>query len=183
MIKTIGIRREDKNEWERRVPLVPGDVADLLKKHEINTIIQPSEIRIFSDDEFQQAGAEINEDLQAADIIFAVKEIPIHLLEYGKTYIFFSHTMKGQPYNMDMLKRMIELKCNLIDYELIAGKQNNRLITFSSYAGLAGLIETLHAFGQKMMLNGITTPFAEINKPINTTLLKRPKNISRKLER
>ena len=26
---TIGIRREDKNKWERRVPLIPGDVADL----------------------------------------------------------------------------------------------------------------------------------------------------------
>ena len=181
MIKTIGIRREDKNEWERRVPLVPSDVAELLKKHEIKTIIQPSEIRIFSDDEYQQAGSEINEDLQAADIIFAVKEIPIHLLEYGKTYIFFSHTMKGQPYNMDMLKRLIELKCNLIDYELIAGKQNNRLITFSSYAGLAGLIETLHAFGQKMKLNGITTPFAEIKQAYQYGSLEEAKNHIRKI--
>jgi len=164
MIKSIGIRREDKNEWERRVPLVPSDVSELHEKHGIRTIIQPSEIRIFSDEEYRKAGAEVSEDLQAADAVFAVKEIPLHLLEHGQTYLFFSHTIKGQPYNMKMLKRLMELECNLIDYELIAGKKNNRLITFSRYAGLAGLIETLHAFGRKMKLNGYATPFTKIQQ-------------------
>ncbi len=176
MIKTIGIRREDKNEWERRVPLVPGDVAELGEKYGIKTIIQPSEIRIFSDDEYQKAGAEIGEDLQGADAIFAVKEIPLHLLEHGKTYIFFSHTIKGQPYNMKMLKRLMELECNLIDYELIAGRKNNRLITFSSYAGMAGLIETLHAYGRKMKLNGYVTPFEEIKQAYQYNSLEEAKN-------
>jgi Alanine dehydrogenase/PNT, N-terminal domain len=163
-MKIIGIRREDKNKWERRVPLVPGDVLELREKYGIKTIIQPSEIRIFSDDEYRKAGAEVNEDLQAADIIFAVKEIPLHLLEQGKTYLFFSHTVKGQSYNMGLLKKLMDLECNLIDYERITGKKNNRLITFSRYAGLAGLIETLHAFGKKMQLNGYETPFAEVRQ-------------------
>ncbi len=163
-MKIIGIRREDKNKWERRVPLVPNDVLELGEKYGIKTIIQPSEIRIFSDDEYRQAGAEVNEDLQAADIIFAVKEIPLHLLEQGKTYLFFSHTVKGQSYNMGLLKKLMDLECNLIDYERITGKENNRLITFSRYAGLAGLIETLHAFGKKMQLNGYETPFAEVRQ-------------------
>ncbi len=162
MIKTIGIRREDKNEWERRVPLVPADVSELRARHGIKTIIQPSEIRIFSDGEYRNAGAEINENLQAADVVFAVKEIPLHMLEQGQTYLFFSHTIKGQPYNMEMLKTLIERKCTLIDYELIAGRNNNRLITFSGYAGLAGMIESLHAFGKKMQLKGYETPFSEI---------------------
>jgi len=164
MIKTIGIRREDKNKWERRVPLVPDDIAELGEKYGIKTIIQPSEIRIFKDEGYIQAGAEVNEDLQATDVIFAVKEIPIHLLEQGKTYLFFSHTIKGQPYNMGLLKKMMELECNLIDYELIVGKQDNRLITFSRYAGIAGLIETLHAFGKKMKRKGYVTPFAELKQ-------------------
>jgi saccharopine dehydrogenase (NAD+, L-lysine-forming) len=181
MIKTIGIRREDKNEWERRVPLVPGDVAELGEKYGIKTIIQPSEVRIFSDDEYQKAGAEIGEDLQGADAIFAVKEIPLHLLEHGKTYIFFSHTIKGQPYNMKMLKRLMELECNLIDYELIAGRKNNRLITFSSYAGMAGLIETLHAYGRKMKLNGYVTPFEEIKQAYQYNSLEEAKNHLRKI--
>lgn len=164
MNKTIGIRREDKNEWERRVPLVPDDVAELAKKYGIKTIIQPSAIRVFSDEEYRNAGAEINEDLQTADTIFAVKEIPIQFLRKGQTYLYFSHTIKGQPYNMEMLKRLMELECNLIDYELIVAKENNRLISFSRYAGIAGLIETLHAFGQKMNLKGYASPFAELKQ-------------------
>ncbi len=164
MLKTIGIRREDKNEWERRVPLVPDDVAKLREKFGIKTIIQPSEIRVFKDDDYRSAGAEINEDIRSAQIVLAVKEIPFHLLEKEKTYLFFSHTIKGQPYNMEMLKRLMELRCNLIDYELIASKENGRLISFSRYAGIAGLIETLHAFGQKMKLKGFTTPFAELKQ-------------------
>jgi saccharopine dehydrogenase (NAD+, L-lysine-forming) len=164
MIKSIGIRREDKNEWERRVPLIPDDVVELREKYGIKTIIQPSEIRIFSDEEYREAGAEVNEDLKEADTVFAVKEIPVHLLDPGKTYIFFSHTIKGQPYNMKMLKRLMERQCNLIDYERISGRQNDRLITFSSYAGLAGLIETLHAYGRKLKLKGYATPFEEIKQ-------------------
>ncbi len=164
MIKTIGIRREDKNEWERRVPLVPGDVSELREKYGIKTIIQPSKIRVFSDEDYLRAGAEVNEDLQAADTVFAVKEIPLQLLEHGKTYIFFSHTIKGQPYNMKMLQRLMELECNLIDYELMTGRANNQLTTFSHYAGLAGLIETLHAYGRKMKLQGYETPFEKIQQ-------------------
>ena len=143
--KTIGIRREDKNIWEKRVPLVPADIAGLQERHGIEAIIQPSKIRIFSDEQYQKAGAEINESLKSAEIIFSVKEIPSQLLESEKTYLFFSHTIKGQPHNMDMLKRLMQLKCNLIDYELIVDKMKNSLIAFGRYAGIAGLIETLYA--------------------------------------
>jgi len=175
MIKTIGIRREDKNKWERRVPLVPDDVAELRETYGIKTIIQPSKIRIFSDDEYLRAGAEVSEDLKAADAVFAVKEIPLHLLEEGQTYLFFSHTIKGQPYNMKMLQKLMDLKCNLIDYELIAGRQDNRLITFSGYAGFAGLIETLHAYGKKMKLKGYASPFAEIKQAYQYSSLEEAK--------
>jgi len=164
MIKTIGIRREDKNKWERRVPFSPADILELHNQFGINFIVQPSKIRIFSDEEYKSAGAEINENLKAADVIFAVKEIPTNLLEHGKTYLFFSHTIKGQPYNMKMLQRLMKLECNLIDYERIVGKKNNRLISFSRYAGIAGLIETLHAYGRKMKLKGHVTPFEELKQ-------------------
>jgi len=181
MLKSIGIRREDKNEWERRVPLVPNDVSELREKYGIKTIIQPSEIRVFSDEEYRKSGAEINEDLKAADAVFAVKEIPLHLLEHGQTYLFFSHTIKGQSYNMDLLKRMMELECNLIDYELITDRKSNRLITFSGYAGYAGLIETLHAFGRKMKLKRYETPFAEILQAYQYNSLEEAKIHIRKI--
>ena len=162
--KIIGIRREDKNEWERRTPIVPSHARELREKYGIHTIVQPSRIRVFSDDEYKSAGAEVNEDLSRANVIFAVKEIPPHFFQEGKTYIFFSHTIKGQSYNMPMLKAMIDHKCNLIDYETVVDEKHRRLIFFGRYAGLAGMIETLHAFGQKLKLLGHETPFERIKQ-------------------
>ncbi len=164
MEKIIGIRREDKNEWERRVPLIPEDVRWLREKHGIRTIVQPSRIRIFSDDEYRAAGAEVSEDLEKASVIFAVKEIPTALFAKNKTYVFFSHTIKGQPYNMPMLKDMIALRCNLIDYERVLNEKNQRLIFFGRYAGLAGMLDTLHGYGMKLKARGVASPFARIRQ-------------------
>jgi alpha-aminoadipic semialdehyde synthase len=175
MKKTIGIRREDKNEWERRVPLVPADVRWLKEKHGIRTIVQPSRIRIFSDDEYRAAGAEISEDLQEASVIFAVKEIPTALFAADKTYVFFSHTIKGQPYNMPMLKDMIALRCNLIDYERVLNEKNQRLIFFGRYAGLAGMLDTLHGYGMKLQARGVTSPFARIRQAYQYASLEEAK--------
>ncbi|MCX6556845.1 MAG: hypothetical protein NTW95_05350 [Candidatus Aminicenantes bacterium] len=164
MKKIIGIRREDKNEWEKRVPLVPADVRWLRETHGIHTIIQPSLIRIFSDEEYRQAGAEVSEDLGRAEVVYAVKEIPVELFQKKKTYVFFSHTIKGQHHNLPMLKTMVDLKCNLIDYERVIDEKNQRLIFFGRYAGLAGMLDTLHGYGQKLLQSGLPTPFAAIKQ-------------------
>ncbi len=126
--------------------------------------MQPSEIRAYTNDQYSAAGAEVVEDIQSANTIFAVKEIPLHFYRKGKTYIFFSHTIKGQSYNMPLLKKMMELKCNLIDYERIVDESNRRLIFFGKYAGIAGMVETLHALGQKLKLKGYKTPFDKIKQ-------------------
>ena len=164
---TLGIRREDKNMWERRVPLVPDHIKELKEKHGIETIIQPSKIRIFSENDFKNAGAIINEDLSSCPIILAIKEVPIDFFEPKKTYVFFSHTIKGQSHNMPMVKKMMELECNLVDYEKITDEKGRRLVFFGRFAGLAGMIDTLWAFGQRMNLNGIKTPFTEIKQAIH----------------
>ncbi|RLD28867.1 MAG: hypothetical protein DRI70_02980, partial [Bacteroidetes bacterium] len=114
----IGIRREDKNEWEARVPLIPTDVKKLVNNG-IEIFLQPSPIRIFSDQEYIDVGATISEDLSSCAAILAVKEIPINFIEEGKTYVFFSHTIKGQDYNMSLLQKMIDKRTQLIDYERI----------------------------------------------------------------
>lgn len=162
MTKVIGIRREDKNKWERRTPLTPGDVKELIEKYGIKVIVQPSKVRIFSDDEYEKVQAEINEDLSEANLVLAVKEIPEHLLQEGKAYAFFSHTIKGQSYNMSMLKRLVELNCSLIDYERILNEKNQRLLFFGKYAGLAGMVETLQAYGKKLKLRGYDTPLEQL---------------------
>ena len=160
----IGIRREDKNKWERRVPLTPAHVQALVREHDLRVLVQPSSIRAFSDADYAAAGALVQEDLSAADVIVAVKEIPIELLQPGKTYLFFSHTIKGQAYNMPLLRRLMELECQLIDYERIVDAQNRRPIAFGEYAGLAGMVDTLHALGQRLEWEGISTRFSDLQQ-------------------
>ena len=163
MKRIVGIRREDKNEWEKRVPLTPKDVEELQTQHNIDVIVQPSPIRIFSEDEYRGAGASINEDLSSCSTVLAIKEIPKELFQKGTTYIFFSHTIKGQEYNMPMLKKMMDRKCHLIDYEKITNEQGRRLIFFGNYAGYAGMIDTLWSFGQRLASEGISNPFEAVN--------------------
>jgi saccharopine dehydrogenase (NAD+, L-lysine forming) len=176
MNKIIGIRREDKNKWERRVPLVPEHVRELRETHGIRTIIQPSSIRIFPDDAYRAAGADVREDLDAADLVLAVKEIPIPLYRPGKTYFFFSHVIKGQPYNMPMLKHIMEMKCQLLDYEKVIDDHNRRLIFFGRYAGLAGMIDTLHGLGRKLKRLGLETPLERIRMSYQYDSLEQAKS-------
>ena len=131
----VGIRHEDKYKMERRAPLTPRHVEYLIKHKNIDFLVQKSEKRVFIDEEYERAGAEISDNLEKSSIIFGVKEMPISFFEPEKTYIFFSHVIKGQSYNMPMLRRMMELKCNLIDYEKVVDDQNKRLIFFGKYAG------------------------------------------------
>jgi alpha-aminoadipic semialdehyde synthase len=158
----IGIRREDKNKWERRVPLVPTDAADLQMKQGIRFFVQPSSQRVYTDVEYRSAGVEVNEDLGPASVILAIKEIPKHLVLPGKTYVFFAHVIKGQPHNMPMLRRLMELGCSLVDYEKITDDQKRRLIFFGRHAGYAGMIETLRCLGQRLAVSGVSTPLLQV---------------------
>jgi len=159
---TVGIRREDKNEWERRVPLTPTDLASLQANHGLEFLVQPSPIRAFSDDDYRNGGLEVREDLGAAGLIVAVKEVPPDLLLARKTYLYFSHVIKGQPYNMPMLQRLLDLGCSLVDYERIADEKERRLIFFSLHAGYAGMIETLWCLGQRLQALGLDSPLVDV---------------------
>ena len=149
MIKTIGIIKETKNEWERRTPLTPDDVNELLKHLPLNIVVQPSSHRIFSDKAYQEAGARLAENLSICDIILGIKEIKIDDLLTEKVYMYFSHTLKGQSYNMPMLKKLLDLNCTMMDYERIIADNGQRLIFFGLQAGQAGIIDTLWAYGKR----------------------------------
>jgi len=165
--KRIGVRREDKNEWERRAPLTPDQVRELKEKYGIETSIQPSEIRVFLDRQYTQAGARVEESLSACPFVFAIKEIPAEFFEPQKVYAFFSHTIKGQNHNMPMLKKMLELKCTLIDYEKIVDEKGIRLVFFGNFAGFAGMIDTLWALGRRTHREGFSTPFSAVRRVID----------------
>lgn len=156
----IGIRREDINRWERRVPLIPSHARELVDNHPLEIRIQPSDIRVFADDDFRMAGIPVEESLSPCSIVLAIKEIPVERLEKDKAYIFFSHTAKGQRQNMPMLKRMMELGCTLVDYEKMVDDEGRRVLFFGNYAGHAGMIDTLWALGRRLDLEGVRNPFS-----------------------
>ncbi len=164
MSNFIGIRHEDKYLMERRAPLTPKHVKFLTQHHKLDVAVQHSTKRIFTDQEYIDAGAEIVDSLEKCSVILGVKEMPESFFEAGKTYVFFSHVIKGQAYNMPMLKRMMELKCNLIEYEKIIDEQGKRLIFFGRYAGLAGMINTFWAWGMRLKYFGFESKLLKIKQ-------------------
>ena len=159
----IGVRTEDKSQWERRVPLVPEDI-NALRAAGIKAVVQAGHQRAFADEEFVQAGVEVQKELSDCDVIIGIKEIPKAKLEAGKVYLFFPHVIKGQPANMPMLRRLMELKATLIDYERIVDDHNRRLIFFGRHAGLAGMINTLWSLGKRLEAEAVPSAFGRLKQ-------------------
>uniref|UniRef100_A0A7C4U8D3 Alanine dehydrogenase n=1 Tax=candidate division WOR-3 bacterium TaxID=2052148 RepID=A0A7C4U8D3_UNCW3 len=180
-MKSFGIRRETKSIWERRTPIIPSDAKEIIEKYEYKLYVQPSEIRIFKDEEYKNIGAILDEKLDT-EFIFGIKEIPPDFFEFGKKYVFFSHTIKGQKHNMPMLKRMLELKTTLIDYEKITDEKGRRLIAFGRFAGIAGMIDTLWAFGRRLEYEGLKTPFLKVRRAYEYYNLQKIKDEFKKIK-
>jgi alpha-aminoadipic semialdehyde synthase len=161
MAGKIGVRRETKSSWERRTPVTPDLTRHLVQKG-IEVMVQPSSRRVFRDKEYVRAGATMSENLAEAPVILGVKEIPPELFEPDTAYVFFSHVIKGQSYNMPMLAKMLELGCTLVDYEKVCDEDGRRLIFFGRFAGLAGMIDSLWALGQRLRREGYPTPLAAV---------------------
>lgn len=159
----VGIRYEDKYVMERRIALVPDHVKQLIDKG-IEIELVKSAKRIFKDSEYEEIGAELVDEVTDSQVVLGVKEMPIGYFQEGKTYIFFSHTIKGQSYNMPLLVNMMNSKITLIDYEKIADDQGRRLIFFGRFAGLAGMINSLWSLGQRLNEQELKTPFLKIKQ-------------------
>ena len=160
----IGIRHEDKSPWETRVALVPDDVRALVRDHGVAIEIETSPQRAFSGGAYTEAGATVTDGITTRPVIIGVKEVPEERIEPGRTYVFFSHTIKGQPANMAMLRRLMDMRCQLIDYELIVDGAGRRLVFFGRHAGLAGMIDGLSLLGRRWHAEGLETPFLDIEQ-------------------
>ncbi len=150
-LTNIGIIRESRND-ENRTPLVPEHIKKYKESNpNINFIIQPSNSRCFSDEEYELCGAKINENLNECSIIFGVKEIDPNILINNRTYLFFSHTFKInkqqkniEKHKKDLLLSILNKKITLIDYENIRGKNSTRCLGFGRFAGIIGCYNTLN---------------------------------------
>ncbi len=161
---TIGIRHETKNAWERRVPLTPQQVAGLVAEQGLSICVESSQLRIFPDQAYTDVGATVVPGPLDTPVVLGVKEIPIDLLQQGRAYVFFSHTIKGQQYNMPLLRRLMDLGCTLIDYECITDESGRRMVFFGGYAGMAGMLDSLAALGRRLAWEGMHTPLAAVKQ-------------------
>lgn len=159
----IGIRRETK-AGERRVPLIPAHVAELVRDHGLRVAVQSSPTRCHPDQAYRDAGADVADTLPPCRVILGVKEIPVDEMQAGSGHLCFSHTIKGQDYNMPMLRGTLHKGATLIDYELIVDRHGRRLIFFGRHAGYAGMVDTLWAFGQRLLSEGIDTSLAPVKR-------------------
>ena len=149
----LGIIREGKTPPDKRVPLTPTHCKKLLETYpDLEIYVQPSAIRAIADQAYADAGLELREDLSNCDILMGVKEVPLDMLIPNKTYFFFSHTFKKQPYNRPLLQTILEKKIRLIDYEVLTDANDKRLIGFGRYAGIVGAYNALLAYGKKFEL-------------------------------
>ncbi|XP_011207613.2 alpha-aminoadipic semialdehyde synthase, mitochondrial [Bactrocera dorsalis] len=164
--KVIAIRREDQSVWERRAPFGPSHVQKLVKQG-VKVIVQPSNRRAYPMQVYLHAGATVQEDISEASVIFGVKQVPIDSLIPGKTYCFFSHTIKAQESNMPLLDAVLEKNIRLIDYERIVDERGARQVAFGKYAGVAGMVNILHGVGLRLLALGHHTPFMHIGPAHN----------------
>ena len=103
--------------------------------------------------------------LEPAHLVLGIKETPLHTLITSpvrsvdqdvlvpRTHMMFSHTVKGQEYNMPLLSRFLsggdhfadprltgdgslpQPSSRLVDYELLTGPDGKRTVAFGWHAG------------------------------------------------
>ncbi|KIJ19435.1 hypothetical protein PAXINDRAFT_68974 [Paxillus involutus ATCC 200175] len=178
---TIGVRREDPARiWERRCPLTPLAVESLVHNDNVDVLIQDCDRRVFPIDQYIKAGARVHPTLEPAHIVLGIKETPLNELitspprttgsasPVPRTHLMFSHTTKGQPYNMELLSRFLgrdHLLPRLIDYELLIGPDGKRTVAFGWFAGVAGALESLSALAHAHLEIGVASPFLHTPRP------------------
>ncbi len=176
----VGILRETKG-FEHRAPLVPSDVKWLISRG-IHAEVENSTNRIFSDQEYKKNGARIVNKIQEATLLVGVKEPRVHDLHSHKIYMVFSHTAKGQVQNMPLLKACLKKKITLIDYEKIVDLYGTRLVFFGRFAGVCGIVDSLHYLGKKLVWKGIENPFSLIQPAYKYNSLKELKLVFEEVE-
>jgi alanine dehydrogenase len=155
----FAIIQERKSPPDRRVVLDPKSCQKLLSTFpSAQLIIESSPIRAFTDMDYSSVGLDVVSDVSSAEVLIGVKEVPIEALIPNKSYFFFSHTIKKQPYNRNLLQAILDKNITLYDHETLVNKFHHRLIGFGYYAGVVGAYNGFRALGLK--LNSFKLPKA-----------------------
>lgn len=150
MIMKIGVIKEGKNPPDERVPLSPQQCKEINDNFpSIKLVVQKSSVRRFKDSEYANLGVELVDSVNDCDVLMGVKEVPINELISDKEYFYFSHTIKKQPYNRDLLLGMMDKNIAMVDYEALTNPNGMRLIGFGKYAGIVGCYNSFYAYGKR----------------------------------
>ena len=146
----LGLLREGRTPPDRRVALTPKKCVELQDAYPgLRVRVQPSPHRAFSDQEYRDLGLEVSDDMASCDLLLGVKEVPVAALLPGKMYCFFSHTIKKQPANRELLRTVLREDITLIDYELLTNAAGERVVAFGHWAGIVGAYNGLLTYGRK----------------------------------
>ena len=146
----IGIVREEKIPGDSRTPLTPSQCVALMERYpDIQVVVQPSRLRCFTDAEYRYHHIPLQEDLSDCAVLLGVKEVPVSRLIFGKTYLFFSHTIKEQPHNRGLMRALLNQHIRMIDYECLKDEHDKRLIAFGRWAGIVGAYHAVRMIGFK----------------------------------
>lgn len=144
----FAIIKERKNPPDRRVVFSPKALHEFKTQFpQAEFVVESSDIRVFKDSEYEKYGFTVSKDVSDADVMLGVKEVPKEALIPNKKYFFFSHTIKKQPYNRELLKVMLDKNIEMFDHETIVRENNSRLIGFGRYAGIVGAYNGFRALG------------------------------------
>jgi alanine dehydrogenase len=146
----IGLIRERKSPPDVRVALSPKQCAEIKEKYpQIEIIVEPSPDRCFKNEDYEAAGITVSDDMQSCDVLLGIKEVPIDSLIPDKTYFFFSHTKKKQPYNKKLMQALIKKRIRMIDYECLTHLDEQRVLGFGLFAGIVGAHNGIMTYGRK----------------------------------
>lgn len=146
----VGLIKETKTPVDNRVALSPKEAAELKQRFPGSEIVvQSSDIRAYSDDEYREYGIPVVEDVSDCDVLFGIKEAKIETLIPNKHYVFFGHIAKMQEYNRPLLQAFIEKKITFSDYEYMVDDKGVRVCAFGWWAGIVGVYYTLRGYGLK----------------------------------
>lgn len=143
----IGIIREGKTPPDSRVPLTPAQCKEVAENFPVSITVKPATGRCYTNKEYEELEIPMANNLADCDVLMGVKEVPIGQLQFRKTYFFFSHTIKKQSYNRDLLRACVQRKIRLLDYEALTNTKGQRLIAFGKFAGMVGAHNGLMTYG------------------------------------
>ena len=170
----FGIIKERKNPPDRRVVFSPDELARLKQLYQGLTVkVESSDIRVFTDEDYRNIGVEVADDMSDCSVFFGVKEVPVDYLIADKSYFFFSHTLKKQPHNRQLLRALLDKNIDFYDHETLVDTHNHRLIGFGKYAGIVGAYNAIRAFGIKFELFKLPKAATLSGKEALITHLKR----------